>query len=111
MPSVGVGFTKISRDLSDQYELLEQREQLLAEATGARAEAEKANRAKDEFLITLSHELRTPLAPILLWARALRAGTVPPHEVSHAVDAIVLSAESGPPGAPCPTTTSERREP
>jgi len=89
-----IGFTKISRDLSDQYELLEQREQLLAEATSARAEAEKANRAKDEFLITLSHELRTPLAPILLWARALRAGTVPPHEVSHAVDAIVLSAES-----------------
>src|SRR4029079_501959 len=89
-----IGFTKISRDLSDQYELLEQREQLLAEATSARAEAEKANRAKDEFLITLSHELRTPLAPILLWARALRAGTDPPHEVSHAVDAIVLSAES-----------------
>ncbi|MDB4964929.1 MAG: two-component hybrid sensor and regulator [Myxococcales bacterium] len=31
----------------------------------ARAEAEKANRAKDEFLAMLGHELRNPLAPIV----------------------------------------------
>ena len=89
-----VGFTKVSRDLSELKEMQEQREQLLDEATDARAEAERANRAKDEFLITLSHELRTPLAPILLWARALRAGKVPPDELDHAIEAIVLSAES-----------------
>ena len=89
-----VGYTKVIRDLSEQKELLEQREQLLAEATAARAEAEQANRAKDEFLITLSHELRTPLAPILLWARALLEGSVPAHDINHAVEAIILSAES-----------------
>jgi PAS domain S-box-containing protein len=89
-----VGYTEVIRDLSEQQELLEQREQLLAEATAARAEAERANQAKDEFLITLSHELRTPLAPILLWARALLEGSVAAHEVEHAVEAIILSAES-----------------
>ena len=89
-----VGYTKVIRDLSEQKEMIEQREQLLAEATAARAEAERANQAKDEFLITLSHELRTPLAPILLWARALLEGSVPAHDVDHAVEAIVLSAES-----------------
>ncbi|HEY7376120.1 MAG TPA: ATP-binding protein [Polyangia bacterium] len=88
------GEVRLRALMEEQEELHKQREVLLAEATEARAEAERANRAKDQFLITLSHELRTPLAPILLWARALREGTVPPHEVKHAVDAIVISAES-----------------
>jgi signal transduction histidine kinase/CheY-like chemotaxis protein len=35
------------------------------------AEAQEANRAKDDFLATLSHELRTPLTAILGWASAL----------------------------------------
>jgi two-component system, chemotaxis family, CheB/CheR fusion protein len=43
----------------------QERARLLAREQAARAEAEQANRKKDEFLALLAHELRNPLAPIL----------------------------------------------
>jgi PAS domain S-box-containing protein len=78
------GFAKVTRDISDRKEaeetrraLLEQREaRLQAEEERRRAEdsyrvSQEANRAKDDFLMTLSHELRTPMTAILGWSRML----------------------------------------
>ena len=42
-----------------------ERDRHLAQAEAARAEAEQANRAKDQFLGMLGHELRNPLSPIV----------------------------------------------
>jgi signal transduction histidine kinase len=49
-----------------------ERDLLLASEQKARAEAENANRAKDQFLAMVTHELRTPLAVILGWTRMLK---------------------------------------
>jgi signal transduction histidine kinase/ActR/RegA family two-component response regulator len=50
----------------------QEREQLLASERAARAEAERHNKMKDEFLAMLAHELRNPLAPITSAAQLLR---------------------------------------
>jgi signal transduction histidine kinase/ActR/RegA family two-component response regulator len=71
-----------------------QREQLLHREQQARAAAETANRAKDEFLAVLSHELRTPLNAVYGWARMLQAGQVHGEAVDRALDTIVRSANA-----------------
>ena len=63
------------------------------EQTKMRAEAESANRAKDEFLALLSHELRTPLNAIMGWAHMLRDG-LPEQTARHAIEVISRNARS-----------------
>ena len=53
---------------------LQEREELLASEKQARAEAETANHAKDQFLAMVTHELRAPLVVILGWTRMLKSG-------------------------------------
>ena len=65
----------------------------LYEATQqARADAEAANRSKDDFLSIVSHELRTPLSAVLGWASMLRSHTMDEARAPRAIEAIFNNA-------------------
>jgi PAS domain S-box-containing protein len=61
----------VATDVTQRFRNEEARENLLASERAARADAERANRSKEEFLATLSHELRNPLHAIVGWATIL----------------------------------------
>ena len=64
------------------------RARLYESAQRARAEAETANRLKDEFVSIVSHELRTPLNAMLGWTAMLQKGSLEPHVAGRALQSI-----------------------
>ena len=74
-------FSKVTRDITDQIERRDAETAMIA--------AEKANKAKDDFLAALSHELRTPLTPALAAASYLVDNAEKlPSEFSEELDTI-----------------------
>ena len=75
-------------DVSDRKRIEEERARLLASEQAARAQAEAANRGKDQFLATVSHELRTPLSAILGWAALLEQTATPDTRTAKGLQSI-----------------------
>ena len=80
-------------DVTDRVKFEVQRDQLLASERAARADAERANKLKDDFLATLSHELRTPLNAIIGWSQLLQMAPLDSAEATEGLQSIERNAK------------------
>ena len=80
-----IGASKIARDVTDRVRMEHENARLFAEA-------QEANRIKDDFLAVLSHELRSPLNAIVGYSRLMRGQMLPPDQVSRAIETLERNA-------------------
>jgi PAS domain S-box-containing protein len=66
-----IGLIGVATDITERKQAQRDLEKLVVAEQRLRAEAERANRGKDEFLAIVSHELRSPLNALRGWSHLL----------------------------------------
>ncbi|BAZ40985.1 two-component hybrid sensor and regulator [Calothrix sp. NIES-4101] len=83
-----------STNINEIKQLEAERNRFLESEKLARAEAENANRAKDDFVAMVSHDLRSPLNAIIGWSTLLRTRQLDEVAVNRALEIIERNAKS-----------------
>ena len=78
-------------DAHEKHALAVELDNALQRERVARADAESANRSKDQFLAIVSHELRAPLATLMMWEKVLRDHAEDPELRTRSIEAIRAS--------------------
>jgi signal transduction histidine kinase/DNA-binding response OmpR family regulator len=86
--------TALEQEIADRKRAESERAEMLSRAQAARAEAEEANRLKDEFLATVSHELRAPLNAMLGWVTLAREGRLDETGKERALETVERNART-----------------
>jgi signal transduction histidine kinase/ActR/RegA family two-component response regulator len=84
----------LEAEVQERKEIEERLRRALVGEQMARAEAETANRMKDQFLATVSHELRTPLNAIIGWSHLLKSGNLDHVTSERALETIDRNAKT-----------------
>jgi len=84
----------LEQEIADRKRAESERAEMLARAQAAQAEAEEANRLKDEFLATVSHELRAPLNAMLGWVTLAREGRLDEPSKERALETVERNART-----------------
>jgi len=87
-----VGTVTLIEDVTERIASERELRKQIEVQRSARAVAEGALKAKDEFLATLSHEIRTPLNAVMGWTRILREREIDPEMLSRALEVIDRNA-------------------
>ena len=84
----------LEQEIADRKQAEKERAEMLAQARAAQADAEKANRLKDEFLATVSHELRAPLSAMLGWVTLARKESLDQKTKERALETVERNARA-----------------
>lgn len=79
---------RVAEELGTRCAVAVENAHLYAEVRAARAEAEGASRAREEFLATISHELRTPMNTMSILVNLLRSGRLAEERRAEAFETI-----------------------
>jgi signal transduction histidine kinase len=84
----------LEKEIAIRKQAEKERADMLAREQAARAQAEEANRLKDEFLATVSHELRAPLTAMLGWVMLVRGGRMDDESKERAMETVERNART-----------------